>query len=559
MKKLFLVAALVCFCNCLMAQTEVKGKIEKVTVYPNSALVEKYISTSLQKGENKFIITGNATSVGTNDIHFATSSDWFISSMQSLQENLPAAESLAREMPQVAYNQYLALKNQMDEVNLKINNANILVAMLNQQASALYNMKAIRNTQAFDTIDNLKAQFEYQRKESQAINSARQKATREIEELTTKQRQLTKEIDMLVRKYTGGKNIPSAQNDIHVTVYASKAIPNAKIAYSYKVDQVITEYSYDVMMDENKHQAVFSLKSFVGQNTGEHWNNCNIVFSTTEAGYAGYDRTLYPYYLDYLPDYQQNHVIYEQEEEPNTMVGTARGEDGMVKMTSSVKARKYSALKEFSVVGVQTLSREYTLQNPQTIPSGENSQTILLHNDTTKVIFARYATPKLEEKVHFTALLPEWEELGLLPDARCNVYLNNKYVSMSSIVTSGSGDTMRFAVGQDPNVLVLRKLVKSSPDKNGLIAKEITETATITLTLKNTKNEAVEINVKDQIPISSASDLKVIDVNLSGGTLEEKTGVVRWKVDLQPREQKSIAFTYSVKYPKDKEHRVILR
>lgn len=558
MKKLFLIAALACFCNHFMAQTEVKGKIEKVTVYPNSALVEKYISTSLQKGENKFIITGNATSVGTNDIHFATSSDWFISSMQSQQENLPATESLAREMPQVAYNQYLGLKNQMDDVSLKISNANILVAMLNQQASALYNMKAIRNTQAFDTIDNLKAQFEYQRKESQAINSARQKATQEIEELTAKQRQLTKEINMLVRKYTGGKKIPSAQNDIHVTVYASKAIPNAKIAYSYKVDQVITEYSYDVMLDENKHQAVFSLKSFVGQNTGEHWNNCNIVFSTTEAGYAGYDRTLYPYYLDYLPDYQQNRVTYELGEEANAVVSTARGEAGMVKITSSVKAMKHNSLKDLSVVGVQTLAREYTLQNPQTIPSGETSQTILLHNDTTKVIFARYATPKLEEKVHFTALLPEWEELGLL-DAQCNVYLNNRYVSMSNIVTSGSGDTMRFAVGEDPNVLVTRKLVKSSPDKNGILSKEITETATITLTLKNTKNEAVEVNIKDQIPISSASDLKVIDVNISGGTLEEKTGVVRWKVDLQPREQKSITFTYSVKYPKDKEHRVILK
>jgi len=553
MKKLFLMAMLACFCNYLVAQTEVKGKIEKVTVYPNSALVEKCITTSLQKGENKFIITGNATTVGTEDIHFATSPDWFVSSMQSQKEHLPAKESLAREMSQAAYNQYLTLKGQLDDVNLKISNANILVAALNQQASALNNMKALSNTQAFDTIVNLKAQFEYQRKESQAINSAKRKTMQEIEELSAKQRQLSKEIDMLVRKHTGGKTVSSAQNDIHVTIYATKNIPNARIAYSYKANQVFTGYSYDVMMDENQHQAIFSLKCNVGQNTGEHWSNCSLVFSTTDAGYAGFDGDLDPYYLDYIQTRQQNLMSRKSAAERNSAVACAREEEEMVMSMDNMQP-----MLAFSIVDEQTLSREYTLQNPQTIPSGESAQTILLHNDTTKVIFARYATPKIEEKVHYTALLPEWEDLGLL-DANCNVYLNNRYVSTSSIVTSGSGDTMRFAVGQDPNVLVSRKLVKSSPDKNGILSKEITETATITLSLKNTKNEVVEVNIKDQIPISSASDLKVIDFNTNGGTIDEKTGIVRWEVKLQPREQKNITLTYSVKYPKEKERRVILR
>lgn len=552
MKKTIVAAALACLCASSMAQTEVKGKIEKVTVFPTSALVEKCIVASLQKGENKFVITGNALTVGTNDIHFSASPDWFISSMRSEQENLPAKESLAREMPQAAYNQYVALKAQMDDVTLKISNANLLVATLNQQSSALNNLKAVRNTQAFDTIVNLKAQFEYQRKESQAINTARQKALQEMEDLTARQRQLAKDIDQLVKRYTGGKNVSSSQNDIYVTVYSSKSVPNAKISYSYKTDHVYCGYSYDVMLDEAKHLAVFSLKGSVQQNTGEHWNNCPVVFSTADAGYAGFDRQLYPYYLNYIEQGVQRPVAAKMAMRNATVM-----EKEEVMMDASA-GNSFVTLNEVSVVGVQTLSREYSLQMPQTVPSGEAVQTILLHNDTTNVLFARYATPKLEEKVHFTALLPEWEQLGLL-DAGCNVYLNNKYVSMSNIVTSGSGDTMRFAVGQDPNVLVGRKMVKSSPDKSGMLSKEITETATITLTIKNTKNEAVEVNVKDQIPISNAADLKVVDVKTDGGVLDEKTGVVRWKVALQPREQKNITLSYSVKYPKEKEHKVVLR
>lgn len=552
MRKTCSIVAFLLLGVCTFAQTEVKGKIEKVTVYPSSALVEKSITTSLQKGENKFIITGNALTVGTNDIHFSASSDWFISSMYSSQENLSSKETLAREMPQVAYNQYLALKTQFDDVSLRLSNANILLSILNQQASALYNMKALRNTAAFDTLVNLKEQFAFQRKESQAINTTRIKTSQEIEDLTAKQRQLTKEIDALVRKYTGGKTISATQNDIYVSVYASKNIPSAKLCFSYMTGQVYSGYSYDVMLDENKHQAVFSLKSTVSQSTGEHWNGCPIVFSTTETGYAGYDPALSPYYLNYVAQYAPRAAAAK------TARNSAVMEPEGIALDEVVVMNNYAAMRDMSTVGVQTLTREYALQTSQTIPSGEMPQTILLHNDTTKAFFARYATPKLQEKVHFTALLPEWESLGLL-DASCNVYLNNRYVSVSNVVTSGTGDTMRFAVGQDPNVLVNRKMVKSSPDKGGMLSKEVTETATITLTLKNTKNEAVVVNIKDQVPISNASDLKVLDVTIDGGQLEDKTGIVRWKVTLQPQEQKKLTLSYTVKYPKEREHSVILR
>lgn len=551
MKRICSIVVLVLLGVCATAQTEVKGKIEKVTVFPNSALVEKSITASLQKGENKFVITGNALNVGTADIHFSTSPDWFISSMYSNKVNLSSNEVLAREMPQAAYSQYQTLKSQLNDVTLRLDNAKILVGTLNQQASALQNLKAIKNTVAFDTLVNLKEQLAYQRKELQAINSTKTKTAQEIEELQAKQRQLTDQVDALVRRHTGGKKVYSTQNDIYVTVYATKNIANAKITFSYKTIYVSSGYSYDVMLDEEKHQAVFSLKSNVSQSTGEHWSGCPIVFSTQETGYAGYDPALSPYYLNYAITHPVRRYAAKA---MNTNM--ARGEDGAV----VAEAEDYYAMEAvaISTMEEQTLSREYLLQTSQTIPSGEDPQTILLHLDTTAALFARYATPKLQEKVLFTALLPEWENLGLL-DASCNVYLNNKFVSVSDIITSGTGDTMRFAVGQDPNVLVSRKLVKSSPDKGGMLSKEITEKATITLTLKNTKSEEVVVNLKDQVPISNASDLKVTEVTTDGGALEEKTGIVRWRVALKPLEQKKLTLTYTVKYPKEREHQVILR
>ena len=109
---------------------------------------------------------------------------------------------------------------------------------------------------------------------------------------------------------------------------------------------------------------------------------------------------------------------------------------------------------------------------------------------------------------------------------------------------------MRFSVGDDKNIKVSRKLRKTSPTEKGFLSKDIIETANITLTLKNTKNEEVEISVKDQIPISSNSEIKISDVELAGGTLNANTGVIRWNVKLAPKEEKKITFSYTVKYPK---------
>lgn len=540
------------------AQTEVRSRIDKVTVYPGSALVEKSITANLQRGENKFVITGNARNVTTADIHFGTSSDWFISSMHSSREALSAKEALGRELPQAAFNQYMALKAQLDEVQIKIVNANQLISVLAQQKQALNNMKAVKNTMAFDTIDNLKLQFEYQRKEAQAINTAQAKAEQEREDLNARERQLTKEMDNILLKHMGGKQLVTTQNDIHVTIYSNKAVPNAKIAYSYKVAGVSSNYAYDVMLSEDRKEAVFSLKTQVAQSTGEHWKDCQIVFSTIDAGYAGFDSELMPYYLDFYQPIQQG--VFRQQEPMAKSAG--KGYLSRNTVTSAAEEEVFVAMDaaepmySMSNGSVQTLSREYVLQTRQTVASGDQPQTILLHSDTTKALFARFATPKNEEKVHFTAMLPDWEDLGLL-DARCDVYLNNRYVSYSEIVTAGTGDTMRFAVGQDPNVLVSRKLTKTSPDKAGMLSKEVEETVTIAITIKNTKSEAIELRLKDQVPISNVADLKVLDVKTDGGILDAKTGVIRWKVALQPREQKVLRFSYTVKYPKEKQ--VILR
>lgn len=542
MKKIIFAALLVLGLSAV-AQTTTTGTIERVTVFPSGALVEKCAVVRLQKGENRIVIRGNAVNISDGTLQFASSDDWFISSSHMNNSDVPENVALSRVLPAASFTQYQTLSNKLNELQQKINNNNDLIAALTLQHSAIFNLKAIQRTNEFDTVDKIKSQFEFQRKELMNINNALDKARKENTDYTFQSKTTKDEMARIVAAHTGGSKFYPNQIEIEVCIFSERVINNAKIKYSYHVDNSQCVYSYDVMLNELTKKAVFCLKGNVQQNTGEHWRDCEIVFATSEAGYAGFDRMLPTYYLNYIPQPAPTNGLARA-----TMANTyVYAEEESVDTKALKKARTSNYVKKQDL----TLSREFVLNNSQTIASGAGAQMMLLSMDSTVTSFARFATPKNEEKVHYTALLPEWESLGLL-DVDCNVYLNNKYVSHSAIITSGTGDTMRFAVGEDQNVKVGRKVHRTTPDRTGILSKEVDETMKIVLTIKNTKSESIDISLKDQIPISRNSEIKVMNVQTSNGDLDKDTGIVRWLLHLEPREEKSVTLTYTVRYPKDK-------
>lgn len=555
MKKVFF-SVLALWAVSAVGQTVVNSTVERVTIFPQGALVEKCATVNLKKGENKFVFAGNAVNIDQGTLQFASSPKWFISSSNMRECNLPTFAALNRVLPAAAFAQYQTLAAKLNDLTLKIENNDDMISFLLQQHAALYDMKAVRETKTIDTVGRIKTQFDFQLKEAKAINAAMAKAKKENEEYRYQLQNTQEEIDKIVEQYTGGATFYPNQNEVVVCIVASEAVNQAKVKYSYHVANSVCIYSYDALLDEAAKRAVFCLKGNVMQNTGEHWRDCEIVFSTSEAGHAGYDRVLPTYYIDF-----NNY---------NTTRATGSMAQKRVMANAYVMEEEVFVVKELNVVDSKskslamprpaamqnlTLSRDFTLNTHQAIASGNPAQMMLLAKDTTAASFARFATPKNEEKVHYTAMLPNWEDLGLL-DVDCNVYLNDKYVSQSAIQTAGMGDTLRFAVGEDPNVKVSRRVSKATPDRNGLFGKDVEEVVTVTLTVKNTKSEAIEISMKDQVPISKNVDIKVLNINTAQGKLDSETGIIRWLLKLEPREERTIAFSYTVRYPKG--NRIVL-
>ena len=75
-------------------------------------------------------------------------------------------------------------------------------------------------------------------------------------------------------------------------------------------------------------------------------------------------------------------------------------------------------------------------------------------------------------------------------------------------------------------------------------------TRSYTITVRNTKNLPITLQLQDQMPLSNNKDIVVEAIELDGGKADEYSRIVSWDLKLKPKETKVIKFTYSVKAPK---------
>jgi hypothetical protein len=70
--------------------------------------------------------------------------------------------------------------------------------------------------------------------------------------------------------------------------------------------------------------------------------------------------------------------------------------------------------------------------------------------------------------------------------------------------------------------------------------------------VRNNKKQAIEIDIKDQIPVSQVKEVEVTLTDAGDSNLDAETGLMNWELKLKPGESKKLRFSYQIKYPKDK-------
>ena len=192
---------------------------------------------------------------------------------------------------------------------------------------------------------------------------------------------------------------------------------------------------------------------------------------------------------------------------------------------------------------------EFNIENPYSIPSDGKQYMVEINQLDLKATYAYSVAPKLSTDVFLTAKLSDWNKYNFL-SGEASLFFEGTYIGKSLLDTHATADTLNLSLGTDKNVVVTRVLQKDLSEKQSLGSNK-KESKDWLIEIKNRKNQAVNLLVEDQVPVSQNSAIEVEVQETSGSKPDPLTGKVYWNFLLNPQDDKKVELKYQVKYPKN--------
>ena len=193
---------------------------------------------------------------------------------------------------------------------------------------------------------------------------------------------------------------------------------------------------------------------------------------------------------------------------------------------------------------------EFDIKQLLTLPDGGKTTTTEIARHQLPAIYEYRGIPKIDKESFLVADAIDWQKLNLM-EGEANVYFDNSFVGKSILDPNVSSDTLHFSMGRDQSICVQRIKVSESSTRR-FFGSNQEQTMKWRISVKNNRQESVNITVFDQAPISRNTSIEVNMEELSDGQFDKQTGIIKWPLQLQPGEQRDLILQYKVKYPKNR-------
>jgi hypothetical protein len=320
---------------------------------------------------------------------------------------------------------------------------------------------------------------------------------------------------------------------------------------------------YGIVMDEARKPLIGTTVSIPNTTIGTV-TDMNGRYSLTlpsdaqfiQFNYIGYQSQTKP-----LRRGQLNIVMEEDEVEVDEVVVLMSSEDNEVEAmpmyiapTEAPRARarvKEAAAAPLPVQQAQTQTGyEFDIRQPYTIPSDNKPIVAEIGKYDIPASYTYQSTPKIDKDAFLVAQITDWEKLNLL-DGEAGIYFDNTFIGNSVVSVAQAGDTLTFSLGRDKRI-ALQRTKEQEYTSRQWIGNNQTQSMAWKISVRNTRQEPVTLLLHDQLPVSRNKSITVTPTELTPGyTLDESNGLLTWKLELKPGEQRDISMRYQVKYPKD--------
>lgn len=335
----------------------------------------------------------------------------------------------------------------------------------------------------------------------------------------------------------------------------TKSATTAQFDLSYFTNNAGWIPTYELRVKTVDNSCRLAYKAAVTQTTGIDWKNVKLRLTSTNPNIGGSTPVLNPWFLNlYVPVLYNNMrnapaaALPRRSMSKSIVVADAVG--GYEQQDEEKTAGTTSDVSAYTTVAQTALNVSFEIDLPYDIPSDGKSYSVSIKDEQVKAGYTEYSVPKMDKDAFMVAEINDWEKLDLMP-GDVNIVMDNVYIGKSFIDPNTTVDTLQLSLGRDRRVAIKRMLIKEK-SKSKVKGDIKTEMFTYEIAVKNNKKDAVDLVLKDQYPLSTVKEVETTLENDGHADVDSETGVLQWKMKLQPGESKNIRFSYSVKYPKDK-------
>ncbi len=516
------------------------SKINRVIVFVQGAQVERTSRISIPAGRTEIVFSNISPQLEKQSIQLKADQSITVLAVNHQVNFLK---------DQVNREEIRELEEKLQETIDRLEWEKSMLQVYKQEESMLQKNQQIGGNEGIKTTD-LKEAMEYQRLKMTEVLQKQVETGKRIKSAETNLSKIRHQLtEMNQRK---DRNT----SEIIVQVNAAKAM-ETELAISYLIKNAKWVPTYDIRVKNISSPMEIIHKANISQQSGEDWKDVKLILSTGNPREKGTKPDLQPWMLAYYTPNQirirgissVNQPAASLQEVVVTGYATDNSEEG------NIQRKKQLALNGLQLgvetkVSYQPITTQYEIMIPYSVPNDGKEYTTEVQHHEVPAIFEYYSAPKIDPAVFLTASITNWQELNLMP-GETNLFFEGAFLGKSTLNPANAGDTLSISLGQDKSVIIKRKLLREYSEKKFLGNNKV-DSRFYDITVRNNKNEKINLTLEDQFPISTDKEIQVDHGQYKDGKLNESTSKVTWNLTINPKEEVLKQIGYKVKYPRDR-------
>ena len=508
----------------------ITSKITEAKVFLSGAQITRSAGSALPTGSSTLVFTGLAQGIDPQSIQVTGKGGYSILSVNQRINYLT-------ESPKKAEIEDLQKRIKQYEHEWNIEKG--LQQVWEVEEQLLLKNNAIGGQQNGVTAAQLQAVNDYTRERMKAMKAGWWAQQEKLTVIGAEAEKLRQQLATMQAQ------APRPTSEIVVEI-TSPAEVSATFVLTYFVGNASWTPAYDLRARGVGQPIDLLMKAQVMNNTGEDWNKVDLSLSSGTPTLGGVMPPLNPWTL-YRPQ-----LLERQSARSDGLykpIAPAPMTAGSADMESPKYAEKDAYTTVANTVNYRTTTKEFAIEVPFSVPSDGVAHTVGVKDHSIAATYKHYATPKLDKDAFLYARTTGWEDLDLL-SGEANVFFEGTFVGQSILQLDVPSDTLDISLGRDKGVVVERVRRRASNEK-AVIGASRRVSIGWDLTVRNSKGTSVDLEVRDQHPLSPQSEIQVKLTEEGGAVVNENNGMLTWNIKLAPKETRKLGFAYSVEHPKD--------